>query len=82
MMSKTQRLVKAPLAACAGPHLNAPDSTGFPTKIRDSAARCFNKSTGAERAVKMLRKVRRKSQLIMLGSERSKVQTGGNQGMI
>lgn len=23
MMSKTQRLVKAPLAACAGPHLNA-----------------------------------------------------------
>ena len=73
MMSKTQRLVKAPLAACAGPHLNA-RFFWAPDRIRilwDSAARCFNKSTGAERAVKMLRKVRRKSQLIMLGSERS-----------
>ena len=35
--------------------------------------RCTNKSTGAERAVKMLRKVRRKSQLIMPESEAADV---------
>lgn len=39
MMSKTQRLVKAPLAACAGPHLNArffwaPDLNPNPMRFR------------------------------------------------
>ena len=32
---------------------------------------CANRSTGAERAVKMLRKVRRRSQLIMFRNELS-----------
>jgi len=45
------------------------------TKIGEGSfgrvCRCFNKSTGAERAVKMLRKVRRKSQLIMFKNELS-----------
>eukprot|EP00913_Durusdinium_trenchii_P003821 g3538.t1 len=45
------------------------------TKIGEGSfgrvCRCTNKSTGAERAVKMLRKVRRKSQLIMFQNELS-----------
>eukprot|EP00435_Cladocopium_sp_Y103_P002814 s4259_g1.t1 len=45
------------------------------TKIGEGSfgrvCKCTNKSTGAERAVKMLRKVRRKSQLIMFKNELS-----------